>query len=112
MCVLNDDVSVPVARNYSEREEICEKLFSELGPFWHLCTSGDECTNIFTSEEDFRVGMNLMGICADMFRECSGVRIYTFILMNNHIHIILSGEQMACGKMFYIIIAKTKCANL
>lgn len=90
---------------FYDKEEFCEELFNGAGPFWHLCTPGKLCANIFTCEEDFRVAMNLMGVCADQFRVCSrvgsgGVRIYTFILMNNHIHIILCGDERACREFF------------
>lgn len=120
---------VVVGATFYEKEEICERLFNESGPFWHLCTPGELCANIFTCEEDFRVGMNLLGVCADRFRVVSGngcqgvdivgsfnqgvsivggrgvvrsmgVKIYTFILMNNHIHIILCGDERACREFF------------
>lgn len=71
-------------------EEICENAFRRNGPFWHLYTPGDLTEIIFTCREEFVVGMNLVAVCLAAF---PGLRILTFTLMNNHIHIILAGSR-------------------
>jgi len=64
-------------------------LFDSFSPFWHLWTSENN-EIIFTDEEAFRAGMDIMGICA---RICPSVRVVTFELMSNHIHITFSGPE-------------------
>ena len=71
-------------------DEVCEFDFRSKGPYWHIYTPGDLTEIIFTSPEDFIVGMNLMAVCVAMFPH---LRIITFTLMNNHFHIILAGSR-------------------
>ena len=52
---------------------------------------------IFSQEEDFIFGMNLIAQTAAKFPD---VKIYTFEIMNNHLHFILSGEEYRCRQMF------------
>ena len=83
--------------SFAEKERICEALFLQEGPFWHLCTDGTKMQNIFTSEADFDLGMNLLAVSA-----CRkpGVRIVAFELMSNHVHKILCGQKEACMGLF------------
>lgn len=71
-------------------DEACEFDFRSKGPYWHIYTPGDLTEIIFTSPEDFTFGMNLMAVCLAAFPL---LRIITFTLMNNHIHIILAGSR-------------------
>ncbi len=71
-------------------EESCEYDFRRKGPFWHLYTPGHLTEIIFTSREDFILGMNLIAVCLAVFPQ---LRIITFTLMNNHLHIILAGDR-------------------
>ena len=71
-------------------DEACEFDFRSKGPYWHVYTPGDLTEIIFTSPEDFTFGMNLMAVCLALFPH---LRIVTFTLMNNHIHIILAGSR-------------------
>jgi REP element-mobilizing transposase RayT len=71
-------------------DEACEFDFRSKGPYWHVYTPGDLTEIIFTSPEDFIFGMNLMAVCLALFPR---LRIVTFTLMNNHIHIILAGSR-------------------
>lgn len=66
--------------------ELCEKN----GPCWHLFTPGKESENIFRCREDFVFGMNMCGLSAAKFKD---VTLYTFELMNNHHHFLISGHQ-------------------
>jgi len=83
--------------SFAEKERICEALFLQEGPFWHLCTDGTKMQNIFTSGTDFDLGMNLLSVSA-----CRkpGVRIVAFELMSNHVHKILCGQKEACMGLF------------
>ncbi len=89
--------SAPVSRTFYDKENQGEYLFNKSGPFWHLCTPGHLTELLFTNDEELGFGMNLMGICADRFPM---LKIYTFELMNNHLHCILSGERKCCEDMF------------
>ena len=71
-------------------EEACELAFRRKGPYWHLYTPGDLTEIIFTCEEEFLIGMNLVAVCLAYF---PGLRIVTFTLMNNHFHFILAGSR-------------------
>ena len=55
--------------------------------YFHICTDGRALPWMFQDEEDFIAGVNRMAICQLM----SGVIIVCFILMDNHIHIVLLG---------------------
>ena len=94
--------------NYSDNREFSlnpfrgfddesEALFNANAPFWHLCTPGDAVEIIFTNDDEFRHGVTILAIC---LLEFPGLKIYSFQLMNNHIHIILSGPEDDCYSLF------------
>lgn len=99
------ELSPSVGKNFFDAEAKCEALFSQSGPFWHLFTHGELSEIIFTNQEEFRVGMNFIGICAD---RCPDINVITFALMNNHIHIVMSGIETACQEMFDMFAAHLK----
>ena len=74
--------------SFGERERQCEELFLSRGPFFHLCTPGDDTLILFESEEDFCFSMNLIALVAHL---TPGVRIITFEVMGSHIHIVAEG---------------------
>lgn len=82
---------------YAEREKICEREFEKAGPFWHLYTDGKRINTIFCSEEDFKKAMTALAIVVVLYKK---VKIITFELMGNHIHLILSGEKDECLEFF------------
>lgn len=76
-------------------------------PCWHLCTDGTAMPNFFSSESDFKIGINGLAYCACIV---PGVIILTFVLMSNHIHLILMGDREDCLKLFHCFKAKlTRC---
>lgn len=83
--------------SFVQKEQLCELRFSELEPCWHLYTSGAASQIIFVSDDDFRIGINSLAWCTAKF---GNVRILTFALMNNHIHLILSGDRLHCTEFF------------
>jgi hypothetical protein len=95
--------SAPDSRTFYDKENQCDYLFNQSGPFWHLCTPGHLTEILFTTDEEFGFGMNLMGICADRF---PWLKIYTFELMNNHLHCILSGGRKDCEDLFEMYHAR------
>ena len=80
-------------------EEACAQAFAALGPCYHLWTP--DCFEvIFTSEDDFKAGMTIIGICAKMVPD---VRILTFEIMSNHIHMAVAGSESRIAVLFNLI---------
>ena len=65
--------------------------FVENGPFWHVYTDGTRMSDIFSTEEDFKLGMTLLAVCAILY---PSAELVTFELMNNHIHLIMRGSSI------------------
>lgn len=65
--------------------------FSECS-FFHVCTDGNRLPWIFKDTEDFVRGMNRSAICSYL----TGVRLYSFVLMDNHVHFVCCGTKPAC----------------
>lgn len=85
------------AATFRNMEQDCEYRFMAGAPFWHLYTDGNKADIIFSSSDDFKIGMNLMAVCC---LRCPEVKVITFELMNNHLHMILSGEKQNCVGLF------------
>jgi len=82
--------------SFYDMERLCQFEFERLGQCRHLWTpEGFEL--IFTNDDDFRIGMNIVGICAKLHPE---VTIITFELMNKHLHITASGEEKEILSLF------------
>ena len=92
-----------VAGSFWDLERDCEFKFNQESPFWHLYTDGRKSDIIFSSKEDMIVGMNLIAISALSFTK---IKIYTFELMNNHVHVILMGPRGECEKFFALFKSK------
>ena len=63
--------------------------------------------NIFISKEDFIMGLWCLAAAQHL---CKSVRIITFELMGNHIHLILAGAKEDCIKVFDLFAARLKKA--
>lgn len=87
----------PVAASFRDLEWDCELKFRKYRHIWHLYTDGRNADIIFRDQEDMKVGMNLIGISLLKFPD---LKMFTFELMNNHLHIILSGERCRCEEFF------------
>ena len=85
------------AVSFRDMEQDCEFRFQKDYPFWHLYTDGHKADIIFSDKEDFKSGMNLLGVCCLRSPE---VKVYTFVLMNNHLHMILSGASSKVIELF------------
>lgn len=70
--------------------------------YYHLSTDGMWGGIIFHTPELFAYGMTLMGLITLRFP----LRMYDFILMENHIHMLLSGTGLACTEAFHYIVRK------
>ncbi len=83
---------------FAEKEARCETLFRGLSPCWHLYTA-ENFEIIFVTDDDFRAGMILIALCAMSF---PGIKILAFQLMNNHLHVTLSGQKDECCAFFHM----------
>ena len=80
----------------SSKEPSANSIFAKYSPFWHLWTPENHEV-IFSDEDTFHAGMTIFAIAA----ACSqNVRIVTFELMTNHIHVTLSGSEDAVRSFF------------
>ena len=86
-------------------EEVCESDFRRQGPYWHLYTPGERTEIIFTCDEEFIFGMNLVALCLALF---PGLRILSFTLMNNHFHFILAGSREDAEAFFVMYRRRLK----
>ena len=93
------------ALSFTEKEKICERIFISNGPYWHIYTDGTMMQNIFISKEDFIMGMWCLAAAQHL---CKSVRVITFELMGNHIHLILAGAKEDCIKVFDLFVARLK----
>lgn len=75
---------------FRERKNFCLRTFEMNGPYWHLFTSGKETPQIFKKKEDFGFAMNVIAQTALKYNE---IKILTFELMGNHLHILAEGPK-------------------
>lgn len=95
------------ALSFSEKERVCESIFIDNRPYWHLYTDGTRMQNIFCNEEDLKIGMWCLAAALHLGKS---VRIITFELMGNHIHLILAGRKEDCIMTFGIFSSRLKQA--
>lgn len=65
---------------------------SEKYGFYHICTDGNALPWLFKDDEDFIAGMNRIGIC----KFVTGVGVVSFVLMDNHLHLLLYSTIAKC----------------
>ena len=70
--------------------------------YYHLSTDGKWDGIIFHTPVLFAYGMILLGLITLAFP----IEIYAFTLMDNHIHIVLSGTGKACREAFLYLVRK------
>ena len=85
--------------DYYEKENECTEVLQSLGQCYHLWTP-ENFEIIFTCDDEFRAGMNIIGISALI---CSDIKILTFVIMSNHIHITICGDEAAIIRLFNLI---------
>ena len=86
-------------------EDFLNYDFVSRGPFWHLCTPGNLSGVLFRELQDFVYGMNLVAHAAAQHPR---VDIYTFVLMSNHMHFVLSGSEEDCLSFFNFIFKRLR----
>ena len=90
---------------FAEKERECERRFEKSGPYWHLYTDGRIMEDFLCTEEDFKMAMTALAIATVLFKK---VRIITFELMSNHIHLILNGKAEDCMELFERLKARLR----
>ena len=60
--------------------------------FYHVCTNGTVLPWMFRDEADFVAGINRIAIC----KVIAGVEVWTFTLMDNHVHFLLYSTMSLC----------------
>ena len=93
--------------SFSEKERVCESIFNDNGPYWHMYTDGTKMQNMFCNEEDFATGMWALAASLHLSKE---VRALTFELMANHVHLIIAGQRENCLKAFDLFAARLRQA--
>ena len=60
--------------------------------YFHVFSDGTKLKWLFKDDEDFISGINRIGICSFV----SKVQIYSYVLMDNHLHILIYGSDSKC----------------
>lgn len=76
-------------KSFREKESICVLEFNRLGDCYHLWTP-ENFDIIFNCDDDFKDGMGIIAVAAALFPD---IRIITFELMSNHLHIAAAGRE-------------------
>lgn len=71
------------------REQECSDVFNRLGPVFNANTP-ESHPIVFKSREDYMAGMSILAASAKMY---SHVRIFSFQLMSNHLHLVIAGDE-------------------
>lgn len=82
---------------FNERERVCQRVFDENGPFWHLYTHGTVMQDIFCNDDEKKRGVMALAVEVLLFGK---VKIITFEIMSNHVHMIMSGTGEDCLELF------------
>lgn len=86
---------------FAEKERRCEEIFRTSGQFWHLYTDGTKMGNIFMDDKDFKAGISILAAVMHIVKP--EVELVTFVLMKNHLHLILCGRKEHCLHLFEIL---------
>lgn len=92
-----------IPKRFSEKENGCKLLFNQQiqseRKFYHLFTSGVSQQILFQRKETYIAGMNLLATSAF---DSLDIRIITFELMSNHLHIIVLGDEAHIRSFFQL----------
>lgn len=92
-----------IAVSFRELELNCEMNFKKNPSYWHLFTDGRNSEIIFRDQSEMITGMNILAISCVHY---SDVKVFTFELMNNHLHMILAGAKDRCEALFCMFKAR------
>lgn len=82
---------------FGDREAECQRLFEEMGPFWHVYTDGTKMENVFCQDEDMKMAMVALAVEEKSQTE---IMLIAFEIMQNHVHLIMAGKRDACLNFF------------
>ena len=85
------------ALTFFEKEKLCEERFDSSGPFWHLYTDGTRMQNVFVTKDLFEIGLAALGVSCRLVPQ---VKLVSFELMVNHLHLIMTGQREDCCLLF------------
>ncbi len=68
----------------------------------HYASPHWETGRLFTCDRDFVSGVNTLAIAVVLFK----VKLLCYCLMDNHLHIILEGDALECGKCYKWIMLR------
>ncbi|MBP5397227.1 MAG: transposase [Bacteroidales bacterium] len=71
--------------------------------YYHLCTNGWKEGKLFNTKEQFKLGMSTIALIADMH----DADILSFVLMSNHVHLLLNATGSVCLDVFRLIKHRT-----
>ncbi|MCQ2151576.1 MAG: hypothetical protein MJY70_00800 [Bacteroidales bacterium] len=89
-------------RDFARLENMCQYRFSETETIFHVC-SRENHPVIFHNEEEYRIAMNIVAFAAFSFPE---IRIYTFEVMDNHFHFVMSGKKEENRAFIKVLVEK------
>lgn len=72
---------------YRDRENLCERLFLEGGPYF-LVTTENLPWLLFSNDEDFKAGTNITAVALAF----KNVTLLNDVQMNNHLHYVMEGK--------------------
>lgn len=79
------------------------QLFRSLSiGYYHLCSDGWQKGKLFYTDEQYAFGVS--GLALSTLRY--GVKIYSYELMPNHFHIVLSATGAQCLDVFYYLVRR------
>lgn len=76
-------------REFATQEALCEIKYREAGTCYHVCSREDHPV-LFHDREEFVSAMNIVAFAALLSPD---VVLYTFQIMSNHFHFVLSGDS-------------------
>lgn len=77
-------------QSYYEQERKCAIAYAAIDDTcFHLCTP-ESYAVLFTSENDYIGCMNIIGLSSSVYKD---IRIFTFQVMSNHLHLVVSGRE-------------------
>lgn len=82
--------------SFHEKEAVCQNKFNEIRNVYHACTPENHPV-ILTTDQDFKTAMTLLGICIHKYKM---LKLLTFELMSNHLHLVIVGNEEDIRDMF------------
>lgn len=77
------------SKEFARLENMCQSRFVEAGSCFHVCSQENHPV-LFHNEEEFKAAMNVVAFSAFCFPR---LKVYTFEVMNNHFHFLMTGSR-------------------